>query len=89
MSGKCRTVVLNLIMLLAITPGFAQDQSGKKNGDKVKVSAKELVEVKRQMRLMRAEMADLEEKIEQMTALRDNVYTSEKVSKKDSEEKSH
>ena len=73
-------VALCLMALLLAFPCFAQDQKEAKRGDKVKVNAKELAEIKRQIRLMRAEMADLEEKIEAITGQHDNVYKTEQSS---------
>ena len=68
-----------LAMILLASPCFAQNQKSAKQAEKVKVSAKDLAEIKRQVRLMRAEMADLEEKIEEITGQHDSVYTTEKV----------
>ena len=74
------------VFLLAL-PCFAQDQARSK-ADEVKNRTKVLADIKRQIRLMRAEMADLEEKIEQITGLHDTVYPTEKGSEesKQSEE---
>ena len=68
-----------LAVFLVSVPCYALDQQVAKQSDKVKVSAKDLAEIKRQIRLMRAEMADLEEKIEQITGLHDRVYKTEQV----------
>ena len=76
--GRKETAVF-LAMILLASPCFAQNQKSTKQAEKVKVSAKDLAEIKRQIRLMRAEMADLEEKIEEITGQHDSVYTTEKV----------
>ena len=75
---KKTTIAVCLTIFLLSVPCFAQNQANSK-ADKVKVDAKALAEIKRQIRLMRAEMAQLEEKIEQITGLHDAVYKTEEV----------
>ena len=80
------SLFLSMILPAAIT--LAGDSKNQKQSENVKVSAKELAEIKRQMRLMRSEMADLEEKIDEITSNHDAVYTDEKPSTEEPKESS-
>jgi TATA-binding protein-associated factor Taf7 len=61
----------------------AKEHGGKEHGgdglsdEPAKPSPKDVQEIKRQIRLMRAEMAELEEKIAEMTGDHDRVYPKE------------
>ena len=71
-AGACCLALLSATGLVS-----AQKKESPEN-HLVKVSAKDLADIKRQVRLMRAEMAELNERIEQLTAQRDSVYNTEK-----------
>ncbi len=81
-----KIMIAGLALMLCSFSGVARAQNDSKQSDKVKVNAKDLADMKRQVRMMRAEMAELEEKMDQITGMHDAVYNTEKASddKKDS-----
>ncbi len=74
MKKQSVVMLMGALLFFPLSVAFAEE---KKQEGTVKVNAKDLAEIKRQVRLMRAEVAELDERIEQITAQHDGVLPKE------------